>query len=494
MSNTTFTPSKYQEAIFEWVKTGRGDAFVEAVAGSGKTTTLVQAAKLVSPHDSLFLAFNKLIVNELVTKLGPAYQVKTLNALGHGALMKGLGKKKLILNANKYNDILFDSLKDMVEKKNLQEVLKVCRELTSLAMSNLADPSDEGLTEVADHYGIVTPSALSLHDTFNLVRNTLQTGEAQAKAGIISFDDQIWLPVKWGFSPSKVSFILIDEAQDLSKAKLELALMARGPGARILFVGDPKQSIYGFAGADARAVPNILERTGAKVLPLSVCYRCPVSVIEHAKKLVPHIEAAPNAKPGEVKEVKESELPVMVKNGDLILSRITAPLVTLCIRLIGQKIPARVRGRDIGKSIVATAKEALEGASWGEIMEKLDTYHANHTAVLMTRKNPGSAIQNLTDKVDGVRACVEGFPEAKSLEAFAACVEGLFSDELGTVNLSTVHKAKGLEADTVYIIRPEKLPLVWKNQREWEAEQEMNIDYVARTRAKEALIYVTSEE
>ena len=55
------------------------------------------------------------------------------------------------------------------------------------------------------------------------------------------------------------------------------------------------------------------------------------------------------------------------------------------------------------------------------------------------------------------------------------------------VCLSTVHKAKGLEADNVWIILPDKLPLNRKNQKAWEKEQEFNLKYVAYTRAKKVL-------
>jgi ATP-dependent exoDNAse (exonuclease V) beta subunit len=50
-----------------------------------------------------------------------------------------------------------------------------------------------------------------------------------------------------------------------------------------------------------------------------------------------------------------------------------------------------------------------------------------------------------------------------------------------------------LEADVVYILRPELLPLVRKNQQDWELEQEMNIKYVALTRAKQKMVMVSSK-
>ena len=62
------------------------------------------------------------------------------------------------------------------------------------------------------------------------------------------------------------------------------------------------------------------------------------------------------------------------------------------------------------------------------------------------------------------------------------------------VMLSTIHKAKGLEADRVLILCPHKLPLTWKNQLDWQLEQELNLKYVALTRAKKELVFVQMDE
>jgi len=57
-----FEPSPYQKAIFDFVATGTGSAVIEAVAGSGKTTTIVESLNLIpKTKQVLFLAFNKAI-------------------------------------------------------------------------------------------------------------------------------------------------------------------------------------------------------------------------------------------------------------------------------------------------------------------------------------------------------------------------------------------------------------------------------------------------
>ena len=69
---------------------------------------------------------------------------------------------------------------------------------------------------------------------------------------------------------------------------------------------------------------------------------------------------------------------------------------------------------------------------------------------------------------------------------------GLGLEESGpadAVQLLTVHKAKGLEADRVFVVDRHLLPAVYA-QKAWERQQESNLDYVARTRARKSLIYV----
>ena len=61
-----FTPSEYQQRIFDFVLHGTGNAMIKACAGSGKTSTLIAAMKILPKRKScLFIAFNKSIVEEI---------------------------------------------------------------------------------------------------------------------------------------------------------------------------------------------------------------------------------------------------------------------------------------------------------------------------------------------------------------------------------------------------------------------------------------------
>jgi superfamily I DNA/RNA helicase len=77
------------------------------------------------------------------------------------------------------------------------------------------------------------------------------------------------------------------------------------------------------------------------------------------------------------------------------------------------------------------------------------------------------------------------------LDDVKAYIQQIFSDDKinNAVTLSTAHKSKGLESDRVVILLPEKLPLTWKHQLDWQYQQELNLKYVALTRAKKELVF-----
>ena len=93
------TPSKYQRAIYDEVKRGSGNVVIEARAGSGKTTTLVNALKLL-PKDKKILvsAFNVKIAAELRARCPSNVDVMTLHGFGLRQLKKSLKEREMIDN------------------------------------------------------------------------------------------------------------------------------------------------------------------------------------------------------------------------------------------------------------------------------------------------------------------------------------------------------------------------------------------------------------
>jgi DNA helicase-2/ATP-dependent DNA helicase PcrA len=499
------TLSRYQANILHFVEHEAGDGIVGAVAGSGKTTTLEMAARAIR-GEALFLAFNASIAKELAGRLaGTSMAAKTIHSVGMGALTKAFGKVKV--DEYKYRDLADREaariLPPGADRKSAAPLARMLLKLADFARLTLTDPRDAGaMWAMADRYNVEVPGGTPEAErlaaaVFEAVARVIDAGTklATGAAHAIDFTDMIYLPVALDLTPAQAAWVFVDECQDLNKAQLELVLKTRAAGGRMLFVGDDRQAIYGFAGADSDSFWTIHRRTGATLMALSVCYRCPTAVLDLARQIVPEIEAAPGAPAGTVGYVAEDKLHEQLRAGDLVLCRLTAPLVSLCLDLIGRKMAAKVRGREIGAQITAIVRKVTEqhGYTWETFGEQLGLYAAAQSAKLANRPDAENALQAMEDKVAAVRACFESF-DATGADHLCALIDGLFAgdNERGAIILSTVHRAKGLEERRVYILKPEKLPLVWPKQTEEEAAQETNLRYVAITRAKEALYFVES--
>ncbi len=258
-------------------------------------------------------------------------------------------------------------------------------------------------------------------------------------------------------------------------------------------------SIFGFAGADNRSYQKIVERTKATELPLSLCYRCPFSHIELVHSIYPKIpiESTKDAAPGTTMRIEEADLwdeehPSHLVVGDMVLSRKTAPLVSLCIRLIGQGIAATVKGKDIGKQIKSELEAIayLQGFEYKEFNLFAEQYREFKFQAYENLDNAEQLKENLTDKLNALSTIYSSQPNATCVAHLATYIDDLFSDDESPITLSTCHRAKGLEGERIFIIKPEDMPMVWERQLKWQKEQEDNLLYVALTRSKSELYIV----
>lgn len=494
-----FTPSKYQLAVFNEIENGKSDIVVEATAGSGKSTTLVEVTKMISTR-GLLLAFNKHIVQAIQPKVARNITVKTIHAIGYSCVrdfIRGLQSP----NDNKYREISKAYANKVIqEANNFQlEPFKITKEINNVsrfARLTLTDPNNtDDLKRMIGQFGLeVTEQQLILP----VIGQVIADGDLLAKTrGEIDFTDMLWLPHSFNLSPSAYPVVLVDEAQDLNSAQLELVIKCCNGRGRKVFVGDRYQAIMAFAGANCDSMDRIIERTSAKTLPLSICYRCPTSHIKLAKEFSPDIEPAPGAIEGEIKYINEFSLVAHVKVGDLVLCRMTAPLIRICLELISKQILAQVKGEDVGKQLIDVINDVakMPGFNYRQFDTSLETYSKDKAMKLAVGEDSTLIVTAFLDKVDGVRYCYQWFG-SKTVDWLCQDIDRLFSDRNSEdcVILSTIHRAKGLENDTVFILYPEKLPLTWKNQKPHELEQEYNIAFVAHTRAKKTLFMVSQSE
>ncbi len=510
-----FQPSIYQQAVFDWIEKGTGNAVIHAVAGSGKTTTLLQAAARLKVRRGLFVAFNKLVADELAIKLQESSSImraSTIHSLGKSCLDACVGKTRVV--GNKYSKLCRNYLE--VQGVERVGIVRNLQKLVSFAQLTLVEPTDGNLAKIVDHYDLRDISTID--DTWVVLMSAvpviLAAGVGQAKEEhVVDFNDMIWLPnIVEGVVFPQYDFVFVDECQDLNTAQLELLLKCRAPSGRMLFVGDRHQSLYGFAGADTESVNKIVARTSAKELPLSICYRCPVSHVELARQVVSEIKPSPYAGCGEIGIIPAgllSKVEPCAENTVAVLCRTTAPLVSSCLKMLREGKRAIVRGRDIGASIIDIIEKMEESTrkqskgkkkqdfSVYDIPEGLASYRAVQLAALQAREDNELLIEALYDRCDTVEALYSAYltecEEWASLEGLKAFIESKFDDTLSddAFVFSTVHKSKGLEFHSVYILNPEnKLMPHPAAKKDWQVSQEYNLIYVALTRAKRSLYFL----
>jgi DNA helicase-2/ATP-dependent DNA helicase PcrA len=256
---------------------------------------------------------------------------------------------------------------------------------------------------------------------------------------------------------------------------------------RLIAVGDSCQGIYGFTGADNDALDIIARQFKAIKMPLTVSYRCPKAIVRFAHKWVSHIEAAPGAIEGEVSSEEYSDT-FMPDEGSAILSRITKPLVTLAFAFIRRRVPCKIEGRDIGQGLIKLANKWKTAKTIDAFEVRLDSYFDKQSARL---KDKPAQLQSLTDQVDTLRAICNFCREEKAYHMVDVVkwVEDLFANDVkGRFVLSTIHKAKGREWNTVYWLNrastcPSRFAVL-----PWMMKQEDNLCYVAATRSMNRLV------
>jgi DNA helicase-2/ATP-dependent DNA helicase PcrA len=488
MQNTTEpTFSDYQKAVFEFIQTGNGNAVINAVAGSGKTFTITHALSLIPTSESvLFLAFNKHIVKELQEKVNKKnltnVDVMTVHSYGSKVLWNNIKSKLDADKIWKTIDTLFPTW-DIQEDIKKGYIVRVKR-LIELAKMNLCNDS-ENLFQIALKHDIEIFNG-EIEHAIEVLRIT------DKNLRVHDFNDMVYFPTRHNLNGKTYDWVFIDECQDLSKAQQSLMQRALKENGRFIAVGDPHQCIYGFAGADVDSFKNLQNQPNTISLPLSLTYRCAKNIVSKAQVLVPHIQSLPEAEEGIVRYNGKIE---ELSNSDMVLSRVNRPLITLCLQLLGDGKKAYVKGKDIGTNLAnmlkKTKKKSFEDAMKELISQK--TIMINKLLKRGTLKEDAEnsvVVQTYQDKLDALDALGKNL---KSVDDVIQRILKIFSDENEGICLSTVHKAKGLESNRVFIVEPAKMPATWA-RKDWEKEQESNIEYVAYTRAKNELVIVPESE
>jgi superfamily I DNA/RNA helicase len=481
------TYSKEQEAIFGWFGAGKGNLVVQARAGTGKTFTIKSAFERAPEQEILYAVFNKRNQLEALEKItDPRVEVKTLHSLGFSYI------RSIWRDARPDNGVEYDRIA-AAYKDIPDEVARQVERLIGFAKNSLIVATQKDLEAIADdrdiyasgfeaeEFGGWTAAKLA-----QVALKAMEAAKVRDGQNRISFGDMVWLPVAMNWVRPMFNLVVVDEAQDQSLPQLVMVQRACRKGGRVCVVGDSRQAIYGFRGAKQGAMSWMKGELQAAELGLTTTYRCARTIVAQAAQLVPDYKAAPQAPEGLVQSIGEQAMFEQVKVGDAILSRINAPLMSACLQLLKKGTPARIEGRDVGKQLVGMVR-TLRARSVPDFLRKVERWEIKTVnRAMAARRDSQSKIEAARDQAATMMAVADG---AASVQEIESRLLNLFQDSdknsRPAVVLSSVHKAKGLEWDRVFLLEG-----TFKVKTGTAVSEEANIRYVAITRAKRELYLV----
>lgn len=541
-------PTAEQQKVWDFISQG---ADGEAV-NIGK-----HGSKL--PRTIRYVAYNNSIVNDfeekwswltkLLEHIGTQLTFSTINSLGYGVVRKAYGLNPYKgMRKWKTSDLLSAlwgvDLREVWKQKadEIQAItglVEMCK-LTLTGMStdedgvnNLQYPDDWWFEELDT---LAAKQGLEIEDkekTYATVRTLLEQSCQHdiCKAGV-DYPDQLWLPIVNNLFVDKINLLLIDEVQDMCRASQELALKA---GDRIVCVGDPRQAIYAFAGADTQSMDRMAGTLNGQSFYLTETRRCPPRIVQEAigqyNKIWTEAPLSSTAltsykkEPGTVRRVNWDGAYIEYKPGDMVLCRMNAPLISVAFALLKDKRPVQIQGRPIGASLRALvklsgAKQVADFITWLAVWEEeklqaMAKRRVRDDEAMAALQDKCEILQELAarsksildldynikqlDKVFNGRDGKQPKDDSKRQmwrKGRAARKEAGYSREssLGgsqdsVTLLSTGHRAKGLEAKRVFILRPDLIPHKLAKTKE-AREQEANLMWVMTTRSMGELVYV----
>lgn len=491
--------SPQQSDFIEFMRTGTGSCVLEAVAGAGKTTTLLEAVSAVRGQVAI-CAYNKAIAEEIKGKLlargvdWKKAQAGTVHSFGFGAW------RKLRPSVRVDGDKLTNLYSSMFAAD--EDVAPAVRQLVSLAKQFAVDVPGSGNSSSADSFWLevierqdveVPDERLSF--VIDACRSVLRESNALCDR-LVDFDDMVYAPLLFKVPFWRFDVVMVDEAQDTNMSRRLMVAAMLKPRGRLIAVGDPRQAIYGFTGADGDSLDRIRSAFRAVTMPLTVTYRCPKAVVEFVHQWVDHIQAHPDAPEGEVTSETLSKFMERqhLSPDDVMLCRNTKPLVAVAYELIRNGKACRIEGRDIGVGLINLIRK-FKVKDLESLSIKVTEWRVRQS-LLMTSK--GRSPQSVEDKADTVLLLIEKVSEdgGETPQDVIGYIGRLFGDtpagQLPNVfTLATVHRSKGREWDRVFLLdRAGLMPSKWARQ-DWQKVQEDNLIYVAATRAKRVLVEVT---
>lgn len=209
-------PSKYQLAIYDAFNNTKKNINISAVAGSGKTTVLLELLKFVPKNKTaLFVAFNNSIVDELKNRISssPNIEISTIHSYGWRSILMRYGKATM--NPNKVFGKIEMTLKDYpnISVKRYGYYFYILSKIVDLMRCNLTPIEKKDVLDMTLYYDIDINEDEA--EMAIKVLNHMNRDKSQ-----FDFMDMIYQPVVDPFiRMRKYDYVFCDESQDFSQAQ-----------------------------------------------------------------------------------------------------------------------------------------------------------------------------------------------------------------------------------------------------------------------------------
>jgi superfamily I DNA/RNA helicase len=510
MANTW---SNEQEDIYRWFAQPDGsNLVVEAYAGTGKSTTIAEGVNRAPEQSIIVSSFMSSAVEDLKQKItNPNVEVVSLHGVGNRTVKRyweriGLdksGKRAWNLAEAVCGQSAPDAIKRLVSKlctkaREITPFATAADELVEVALQFDCVPDDEWKT---DGYDLLKVCDLAVA-TLDLAAREKPTATG------IDFADMLFLPLRNKWLRPTFDLGVVDETQDMTFT--QLALFQGVVRGRIAIVGDRRQAIFAFRGADSGSMDRLTAELKPRELKLSTTYRCGKAIVAAAQRFVPDYKAYEGNGQGLVNAIPQAQIYDQLAPGNWVLSRTNAPLVSIALGLVRRGRRVRIQGRDIGAGLKAVVNKCATGPARNSVpkwLERLAAWKERETKRAAAQKSD-ALVEKILDQYETLLALVDG---VAGIPELLTRLDGLFDDKdangVPQIVCSSVHKAKGREADRVFLLdwtfglapgcvdcrkRPNNCKCPGGYKPDPIAQQEeRNIEYVAITRARAELTRVS---
>lgn len=478
-TTTTFQTTPEQDEAVGLFLSGE-HVVIKAGAGTGKTTTLRVLSQQARGRRGQYMAFNRAIVDEAARKMPAWVSCKTAHGLAMGAVGRQFAHR---LRSRRLPSAQVAKLLGISQPVKVtigqQSKMLAPGYLAGLVMRSIAvfcNSDDPSPTRRHIPYieGIDMPAVDGRRTYANndAVAAAIEPALAKAWADLTSVNGELrythdcYLKL-WQLSDPVINadFVLFDEAQDASPVMASIVAQ-QADRAQLVYVGDSEQAIYGWRGA----VDALGQIQGAQTSFLTRSFRFGPAVADVANGILERIPGAEMRLVGH--DPIDSQVVEYAADPDAVLCRGNAETMSRYLGALKEGLRPYLVGE--GRELVSFAKAVtqlqVEGwtphpelsifTTWGQVQDYVD------------QDPQGSELALLVRLVDEYGA-----------DTIVEALEHQAPEDRCDFTISTAHKAKGREWDTVTLAGDFPEP----DEDDEVSAEELRLLYVAVTRARQVL-------